>query len=227
MTSTTATAPTAPHAETAAPGTARAPLNYPSRVAEIDGKHVVADEAALSPLSKPGKTVVFRRIRELLLDDDSTLYRCTECPETNERLAKIRFHLRVHNTTGSQSTASAATAKTTGTRRPKKTANPATAPDAGTATANSAPGTVLPDLTLAELASRLHELAELDVLRAENTALRVANARLEAECENLRTGHDELLAAMRGMPALVRRAEATEKLVTALHTAIHDLQESA
>jgi hypothetical protein len=206
--------------------------SYPSRVTEIDGKLVVADEAAISPLSTPDRPVIFRRIRELLLDDGSTVFRCAQCPETDERLAVIRYHLREHNPAGGgQGAASDAKAKpekdqTEKSRKTRKKGTAKAGQGPRTTVSGSDRGTVLPDLTLAELATRLHELAELDALRAEAAELRAANARLEAECQELRTGHDELLAAARAMPALVRRAEAADKLLLAVRTAIHDLQAS-
>ncbi|MBO2464476.1 hypothetical protein [Actinomadura violacea] len=206
----------------------------------IDGLAVVADEAALSPLSKPGKPIIFHRIRELLLEDGTVRYRCIECAETSRQLGKIRYHLRTHlrpdtarpSRKTKPRTGRAATDQVGATRTRHTSATAAasavTAPQAAPASAPSAAhtpetggsttasrATVLPDLTLAELANRLYELAELDKVRTENDELR-------RECAELRAGHDELLAATRGLADLRRRAETAEQRLATIQQLLRE-----
>lgn len=60
---------------------------------KVDGRAVIADEPAASPLRKG---VTFTRIRRLLLDDGSTIHGCSECDYTAEKVGQVRAHLRKH-----------------------------------------------------------------------------------------------------------------------------------
>lgn len=65
---------------------------------EVDGRAVVTDEPARSPLGvdRGGNPVYFKQTRELTLDDGSVVYGCLHCEFIDERSAAIRPHLRVH-----------------------------------------------------------------------------------------------------------------------------------
>ncbi|KAB2344833.1 hypothetical protein [Actinomadura rudentiformis] len=211
--------------DTAAAQTPAAAIEAPEA---IDGLRVIENEPAVSPLSKPGKPVYFQQIRELLLEDGSARFRCVHCPETSERLGKIRRHLSTHaNPTTKVSTSKVSTSKVGKGKESKAT--PAEGQAAGTQVpATQETGTRTPvttdnplnTLTLAEITARLHEIQELDALRAKVVELTAECKELRAERDEYRAGHDELLAATRGVTGLRERAENAESALAALHTVL-------
>jgi hypothetical protein len=64
---------------------------------KVDTHAVIATEPVESPLSRPGKTIMFTRVVKLLLDDGTTTYGCTECDATADKMASVRAHLRIHS----------------------------------------------------------------------------------------------------------------------------------
>ena len=66
----------------------------------VGGLAVIADEPAQSTISTPtGKKIYFQQIRELLLEDESTVYGCVHCEFTGPSTNTIRPHLKQHSDT--------------------------------------------------------------------------------------------------------------------------------
>jgi hypothetical protein len=61
------------------------------------GLEVLADEPTPSPISKPGRTVMWEQTRTLLLADGSTAYGCIHCDYVSRSVNSIRPHLSKHN----------------------------------------------------------------------------------------------------------------------------------
>lgn len=59
----------------------------------VDGKKVIADEGAPSPV---GNGLTFKSIRTLLLDDGSTIFGCVDCDYTAEKTGSVRSHRVKH-----------------------------------------------------------------------------------------------------------------------------------
>lgn len=66
----------------------------------VDGRRVIEDQPAKSPLSTEDKTVRFKQIRELLLDDATIVYGCAHCDFTADAVGKVRPHLKAHGARG-------------------------------------------------------------------------------------------------------------------------------
>lgn len=63
----------------------------------VDGLAVIADQPALSAIQTPtGKPIHFKQIRELLLEDESTVYGCVHCDYTGPSVNAVRPHLSKH-----------------------------------------------------------------------------------------------------------------------------------
>ncbi len=60
----------------------------------VNGVKVIDVLLAESPVKTPtGRTIHFKRMVELVLEDGSTVYGCTECDYTDSALGRIRSHL--------------------------------------------------------------------------------------------------------------------------------------
>lgn len=66
----------------------------------VNGRKVVEDAPAPSPLSRDDFPVYFKQIRELLLDDGTVTYGCVHCDFTAVTAGKVRPHLKAHNGRG-------------------------------------------------------------------------------------------------------------------------------
>ena len=66
----------------------------------VDGRKVVEDQAAKSPLHTETRPVLFKQIRELLLDDGSVVYGCLHCDYTAATIGIVRPHLKTHTGRG-------------------------------------------------------------------------------------------------------------------------------
>lgn len=63
-------------------------------VTTVNGVEVVATEPVESPLSKGGDTPInFKRVRRLLLADDTEMYGCTECDHVGDTPMSVTAHL--------------------------------------------------------------------------------------------------------------------------------------
>jgi hypothetical protein len=68
--------------------------------AVVEGRVVIEDQPAKSPLSTATKPVMFRQIRELLLEDGAVVYGCAHCDYTRDTVAQVRPHLKAHGGRG-------------------------------------------------------------------------------------------------------------------------------
>ncbi len=67
----------------------------------VDGKKVVEERQVQSPLSREGENpVYFRRVVELVLEDGSSVFGCTECEYTNSSRTGVTTHLGIAHGTG-------------------------------------------------------------------------------------------------------------------------------
>lgn len=66
----------------------------------VDGRKVVEDEPARSPLYRDDRPVFFKQIRELLLDDGSVVFGCVHCDYTAVSVGVVRPHLKAHGSRG-------------------------------------------------------------------------------------------------------------------------------
>ncbi len=65
----------------------------------VNGHTVLADEPARSSLvRRDGKPVFFTQLRTLLLDNESTVFGCAHCDFTDERIGRVRSHVRYDHT---------------------------------------------------------------------------------------------------------------------------------
>ena len=67
---------------------------------DVDGRKVVKDQAAKSPLHTEARPVSFRQIRELLLDDGAVVFGCLHCDFTAASIGIVRPHLKAHTGRG-------------------------------------------------------------------------------------------------------------------------------
>lgn len=63
----------------------------------VNGIAVIASEPAESPISRPGKTIYFKQIVKLLLENDTEAYGCIHCDWTANESARVRSHLKKHS----------------------------------------------------------------------------------------------------------------------------------
>jgi hypothetical protein len=68
--------------------------------AAVEGRLVIEDQPAKSPLHTDAKPVLFRQIRELLLDDGTVLFGCVHCEFTAATIGPVRPHLKAHTGRG-------------------------------------------------------------------------------------------------------------------------------
>lgn len=66
----------------------------------VNGRKVIEDAPARSPLSRPDAPMHFKQIRELLLDDGTLTYGCVHCDYTAATAGKVRPHLKAHTGRG-------------------------------------------------------------------------------------------------------------------------------
>jgi hypothetical protein len=66
----------------------------------VAGRSVIEDQAAKSPLHTDAKPVLFRQIRELLLDDGTIVFGCIHCEYTAPTIGPVRPHLKAHTGRG-------------------------------------------------------------------------------------------------------------------------------
>ena len=66
----------------------------------VDGRKVVQDQAAKSPLHTDTQPVLFRQTRELLLDDGTVVFGCAHCDFTAAGIGAVRPHLKEHTGRG-------------------------------------------------------------------------------------------------------------------------------
>jgi hypothetical protein len=71
----------------------------------VNGREVVAEEPAASPLSTPERPIYFRQIRRLLLADGSEVFGCVHCDFTASAAGRVRGHLAKHFPPGTSSPA--------------------------------------------------------------------------------------------------------------------------
>ncbi|WP_217226032.1 hypothetical protein [Streptomyces anulatus] len=78
--------------------TTPAPVKAPSSPRKINGLEIVEVEFAETPLSTPSKSIRFKQIVKILLEDGSVTYGCAwaGCGFTGDTSFAIRPHLRVH-----------------------------------------------------------------------------------------------------------------------------------
>lgn len=68
--------------------------------ATVRDRKVIEDQPAKSPLHTDAKPVLFKQIRELLLDDGTVVFGCVHCEYTAPTIGPVRPHLKVHNGRG-------------------------------------------------------------------------------------------------------------------------------
>ena len=66
----------------------------------VDGRKVVQNKAAKSPLHSDTRPVLFRQIRELVLDDGAVVFGCVHCDFTAAGIGVVRPHLKAHTGRG-------------------------------------------------------------------------------------------------------------------------------
>ena len=66
----------------------------------VDDRKVVKDQPAKSPLHTEIRPVLFRQIRELLLDDGAVVFGCLHCDFTAATVGNVRPHLKAHTGRG-------------------------------------------------------------------------------------------------------------------------------
>jgi hypothetical protein len=68
--------------------------------AAVEGRLVIEDQPAKSPLHTDAKPVLFKQIRELLLEDGTIVFGCAHCEFTAATIGPVRPHLKVHTGRG-------------------------------------------------------------------------------------------------------------------------------
>ena len=68
--------------------------------ATVEGRRVIEDQPAKSPLHTDAKPVLFKQIRELLLEDGTVVFGCLHCEYTADTIGPIRPHLKAHGGRG-------------------------------------------------------------------------------------------------------------------------------
>lgn len=64
---------------------------------KVDGRTVIEDQPALAPVKTwAGAPVYYKQIRELLLDDGTSVFGCAHCDYTGSSPVQVRPHLNKH-----------------------------------------------------------------------------------------------------------------------------------
>ncbi|MFB6881266.1 hypothetical protein ACFCY8_10570 [Streptomyces noursei] len=179
----------------------------------VNGVAVIADEPALSPISRPGINVTFDQIRHLLLADGSETYGCRHCTYVSDNINSIRPHLKAHKAKPKEPVRKVPkpASRTVRAVQPNRTE---TAPRRKHPGASAPAEQALASLSLGELVERA-QLTEQ--MRMQRDAAREQAARAHRSAADWKDRADDYRLRYEGMK---ERADAAEKRIAQIRALV-------